>query len=90
MERWVSLGVKEGRTNIQISAEPGIELGTLWSEGIALTNCAKHAYPNILKPLQFYVKVLFELTAAVLETHVGEPPEVPITHSKPYTGKDKF
>ena len=37
MASWVSLGGKEGRTNIQISAEPGIELGTLWSESRDLT-----------------------------------------------------
>ena len=30
MESWVGLGGKEGRTNIQISAKPGIEQGTLW------------------------------------------------------------
>ena len=43
----VSLGRKEGHTNVQISAEPGIELGTLWSEGRDLTNCANHARPKI-------------------------------------------
>ena len=30
-------------TNIQISADSGIEPGTLWSEGKDLTNCANHA-----------------------------------------------
>ena len=33
MDRWVSLGQKEGHTNFQIPAEPGIELRTLWLEG---------------------------------------------------------
>ena len=40
MEICVSIGGKEGHTDIQISAELGIELGTLWSEGRDLTNCA--------------------------------------------------
>ena len=39
MESWISLSRKEGRTNVQISAESGIELGTLWS----CTDCADHA-----------------------------------------------
>ena len=43
-ENWVSLGRKEGRTNIQVSAKPGIQLGTLWLEGRDLTNCANHAH----------------------------------------------
>ena len=45
MESWVSLGGKERCTNIRISAKPGIEPGTLWSEGRDLTNCANHARP---------------------------------------------
>ena len=32
MESWVSLGRKEGRSNVQISTEPGIKQGKLWSE----------------------------------------------------------
>ena len=52
MESWVSLDGKEGRTNIQISAEQGIELGTLWSESRDLTNCANHARPkSLLSPV---------------------------------------
>ena len=43
MESRVSLGGKEGCTNIWISAKPGIELGTLWSECRDLTNCTNHA-----------------------------------------------
>ena len=39
LESWVSLGGKEGRTNIRISAKPSIEPGTLWLEGRDLTNC---------------------------------------------------
>ena len=58
MEKWVSLGEKEGRTNIQISAEPGIELGSLWSEGRDLTNCANNAralsYIQIFRFHQFW------------------------------------
>ena len=49
MESWGSLGGKEGRTNVQISAEPGIKLGTLWSEGRDLTNCDNHAHSDIPK-----------------------------------------
>ena len=45
MESWVGLGGNEGRTNIQILAEPGIEPGILWSEGRDLTNCANYARP---------------------------------------------
>ena len=44
-ESWVSLGEKEGRTNVQISANPGIELGTLWLEGRDLTNYSNRARP---------------------------------------------
>ena len=33
MESWVSLGRKEARTNIRISAKPRFEQGTLWLEG---------------------------------------------------------
>ena len=40
----VSLGRKEGHTNIQISSEPGIELGTLCSGGRVLTNCANNTH----------------------------------------------
>ena len=43
MESCIGLGGKEGCTNIRISAKPGIEQGTLWSEGRDLTNCAKVA-----------------------------------------------
>ena len=46
MESWVSLGGKEDRTKIQISAEPGIELGTLRSIGRVLTNCTNHNRPE--------------------------------------------
>ena len=44
----VSLGEKEGHTNIQISAELRIELGTLWSEGRDFTNCTNHARPTVV------------------------------------------
>ena len=44
----VSLGEKEGHTNIQISAELRIELGTLWSEGRDFTNCTNHARPTFI------------------------------------------
>ena len=55
MESWVSLGGKEGRINIQILAEPGIELGTLWSEGRDLTNCTSPpACPPFLMWLSLY------------------------------------
>ena len=40
----VSLGGKDGRTHIQMSAELGIELGTLWLEGRDLTNCSNHQW----------------------------------------------
>ena len=33
MESWVNFGGKEGHTNVQHSAEPGFEPGTLWLEG---------------------------------------------------------
>ena len=46
IESWVSLGGKEGRTNIQIMAELRIQMGTLWSENRYLTNCTNHACPN--------------------------------------------
>ena len=45
MESWVGLGGKEGCTNIRISAKPGIEQGTFWTEGRDLTNCANEARP---------------------------------------------
>ena len=45
IESWVSLGRKEGPINIWVSANPRIELGTLWLEGRDLTNCANHANP---------------------------------------------
>ena len=37
MESRVSFGGKEGHTNVQHSAEPGFEPGTLWLEGRDLT-----------------------------------------------------
>ena len=46
MESWVGLGRKEGRTNIPISAELRLELGTLWMENRDLTNCTNHARPG--------------------------------------------
>ena len=49
MESWVSLGGKEGRTNIRVSAKPGIEPGILWPEGRDLTKCADHAHPRFTK-----------------------------------------
>ena len=49
MESWVGLGGKEGCTNIRISAKPGIEPGTLWSEGRDLTNCTNHFRNNQIK-----------------------------------------
>ena len=36
-------GRKEGHTNVQISAELGTELGSLWLEGKDLTSFANHA-----------------------------------------------
>ena len=54
MESWVGLGGKEGRTNIRISAKPGIEPGTLWSKGRDLTNCANHARPSYAHGLPIY------------------------------------
>ena len=39
MKSRVTFGGKESRTNIQISAEPGIKTGTLRLEGRDLTNC---------------------------------------------------
>ena len=53
MESWVGLGGKEGRTNIQISAELGIEPGTLWSKGRDLTNCADHALQIVPKAYDY-------------------------------------
>ena len=44
MENWISLGGKEGYTNIQISAKLTIEPGTLWLECRDLTNCTNHAW----------------------------------------------
>ena len=50
MESWVSLGGKEDHTKIQISGEPGINMGTLWSEDRDLSNYANHAHqPLYLK-----------------------------------------
>ena len=43
MESWVGLGGNYGRIKFWIAAKPGIELGTLWSEGRDLTFCANHA-----------------------------------------------
>ena len=48
MESWVALSRKEGRTIIQISAEPGIEPGTFWLEGRDLTNCANHGAQSVI------------------------------------------
>ena len=45
VESWVGLGGK-GYTNIRISAKPGIEPVTLWSEGRDLTNYTNHARPK--------------------------------------------
>ena len=47
IESWVSLVTKEDRTNVQISAKQGTELGTLWSEWKDLTNCTNHAHPKL-------------------------------------------
>ena len=44
MESWASLGRKEGRTNIRISAEHRIEMGNFWLEGRDLTNSDKNPY----------------------------------------------
>ena len=49
MESQVYLGGKEGHTNVQISAEPGIELGTLWMNGSGLSDCANHSHPTTNK-----------------------------------------
>ena len=62
MESWVGLDGKEGRINIQISAEPGIRLGTLWLEGRNFTNCDNHANfcpPILLCKHQNYIKDLY-------------------------------
>ena len=36
---------RKSHKSVQTSAKPGIELGTLWSKGRDLTNCANHARP---------------------------------------------
>ena len=46
MESWIGLGGKKVTQSSPNSAKPGIELGTLWSEGRDLTNCANHARPR--------------------------------------------
>ena len=47
---------RKSHKSVQILAEPGIELGTLWLEGRDLANCAKHVLPlcyNWLIPWRF-------------------------------------
>ena len=45
MESWVGLGGEEGRTNIQISAEPGLNRGLCgWKAEILLTAPTMPAY----------------------------------------------
>ena len=47
---------KRSQKNVQISVEPGIELGTLWSEGRDLTNWASHdTVKKWLQKLVIYV-----------------------------------
>ena len=46
-ESWVCLCGKEGRTNIRISAVPGIELGTLWLESRDLSNFVNYSKHSI-------------------------------------------
>ena len=52
---------RKSHKSVQISAEPGIELGTLWSQGRDLTNCTNHAHPMYyyasLKSLKQHLKV---------------------------------
>ena len=47
LKSWVSLGGKNGHTNIQISEKPGIELGTLWMEGRDLIPTAQTTPPPL-------------------------------------------
>ena len=72
MESWVGLGGKEGCTNIRISAKPGIELGTLWSEGRDLTNCTNHAHPN-------------KVRVKTLDSRAGENPWLSLSFSLIYS-----
>ena len=55
MESWVSLGGKEGRTNIRISAKPGIEPVALRLEGRDLTNCAHFPLASNWKNMHSYI-----------------------------------
>ena len=49
----VSLGRREGHTTIQISAKPGIDLGTFSLEGRDLTNCTNHTQLELsLSPIR--------------------------------------
>ena len=51
MESWVNFGGKEGHTNVQHSAGPGFELGTLWLEGRDLTTApTTRPKPNLAQP----------------------------------------
>ena len=55
MESWVSLGEKEGHTNIQISAEPGSNHAEIFClEGSDLTNCINHARPAMMAIVVFH------------------------------------
>ena len=66
MESWVGIGGKEGRTNIQILAEPGIKLGILWSKGRDLTNCANHARPMVTITQILFCAIFISVIATVI------------------------
>ena len=61
MESCVSLGRKEGCKKIQISAELGIKLRTLWSKSRVLTNCTNHTClcANMKLSPEIFTKFIF-------------------------------
>ena len=67
---------RKSHKSVQILAEPGIKLGTLWSKGRDLTNCANHARPvaNIM-PTKIRSGVTYH------SYFTQKLPTYPLTHS---------
>ena len=85
MESQINFGRKKNRTNIQISAKPGIELGTLWSEVYrGLTNCANQLGPKKKRPktYPFYSYII----SSILFAPRGEWGEAQISPPWPVPG----
>ena len=67
MERSINFGGKEVHIKIRISEEPGIELGSLWSEGRDLTMAsgANHATLSLLTLRKTNQSILHRRTTVV-------------------------